>query len=115
MSAITTITESIGKIRQNANGSRSQDVIARFNYYLPPVDGSNVASTDDLELILGTKDQDARLLRVIDVRGKESNFTLDTNGFRYVQLRTALKDTISDQHIKNVYYPELDAMLKREL
>ncbi|KAF2094794.1 hypothetical protein NA57DRAFT_60213 [Rhizodiscina lignyota] len=92
-----------------------KDVFSEFNYYMPPAGGISEPSTNDLELILGTKDQDTRRLHVLDVRGKEDKFTLDQNGFRYVQLQSKMIEPESDDHIKQVYYPELDEMLRREL
>lgn len=50
-----------------------------------------------------------------DVRGLEQNFTLDTNGFRYVKAPTQFKDWNSQPQIAKEYLPELEQLLKREV
>lgn len=93
----------------------SKDVYSEFNYYLPPADGPSEPGTNDLELILGTKDQDTRRLHVLDVRGREDVFTLDKNGFRYVRMQSKMQEWETEDAIKELYNPELEDMLKREL
>lgn len=92
----------------------SVPIFADFNYYLPPQSGSGPPSTNDLELILGAKDQDTRRLAVTDARGREDEFTLDTNGFCNVRNPTKLSahDFDSDEEIENRYYGEVEQILK---
>lgn len=47
-----------------------------------------------------------------DVTGRESEFTLDGNGFQYYRHDSREKDFVDDDHIKAVYYPEVDQLLK---
>jgi hypothetical protein len=85
---------------------------ANFNYYLPPIASSQSApSTDDLELILGTKNQDTRRLPVHDLRGRFDEFQLDRNGFEVARLESEEKEFGDDERIRTVYYPEIEALV----
>jgi len=99
---------------QAHSDSMSVPIFANFNYYLSPVDGPGAPSTNDLALILGTKDQDTRRLPVYDVRGREDELSLDTNGFCYVRHRSKLDaiDFNFDERIEGGYYGEVEEMLK---
>lgn len=50
-----------------------------------------------------------------DVRGREHEFTLDSNGFHYVQAPTTFKDWSSQPQIAKEYLPELEDLLRREV
>ena len=110
----STITEPLQR-NLNLSSHGGKDVYAEFGYYLPPSGGRSEPSTNDLELIQGTKDQDTRRLLVLDIRGRGNEFDLDKNGFRYVNLHSEIENWHDDDHIKEVYYPELEEMLRREL
>jgi hypothetical protein len=86
---------------------------AKFNYYLPtPESSQSKPSTDDLELILGNKNQDTRRLPVHDLRGHFNEFELDRNGFQVVKLDSAEKGFEDDERIRRVYYPEIEALVR---
>ncbi len=92
---------------------------AKFNYYLPPNNEPEVgAATDDrdnLALILGNANADTRRLPVNDLRGREDQFTLDKNGFCVVNLDSAEKTFEEDERIKEVYYSEIEKLVKERL
>src|ERR1700739_4097548 len=46
-----------------------------------------------------------------DARGRESEFTLDRNGFALVKASTAVADFYDPDEIKRVYYPEVQRLL----
>jgi hypothetical protein len=71
--------------------------LANFNYCLPPAQPSPAAkpSTDDLELILGSKNQDTRRLPVHDLRGRFDAFALDRCGFEVVVLDRVEEDMLA--------------------
>jgi len=48
-----------------------------------------------------------------DIRGHESEFTLDTSGFQVVKSTTAEKDFTDDEKIKTEYYKEVEDLLKK--
>jgi len=50
-----------------------------------------------------------------DARGREAEFTLDRNGFALVKAPTAVADFYSPEEIKNVYYPEVERLLRDKL
>ena len=86
---------------------------AKLNYYLPtPESSQSKPSTDDLELILGSKNQDTRRLPVHDLRGRFNEFELDRNGFQVVKLDSAEKGFEDDERIRRVYYPEIETLVK---
>ena len=49
---------------------------------------------------------------VHDVRGREAEFSLDKNGFQFVNYPSAEKEFDNDERIKEVYYPEVEKILK---
>lgn len=51
--------------------------------------------------------------KVADVRGSESDYTLHKQGFQWVKSPTAQKAWDDDENIKQVYYPECEALLKK--
>ena len=86
---------------------------AKFNYYLPtPESSQSKPSTDDLELILGSKNQDTRCLPVHDLRDRFGEFELDRNGFQVVKLDSAEKGFEDDERIRRVYYPEIEELVR---
>lgn len=58
---------------------------------------------------------DPRAVRIEDARGRESEFTLDRNGFALVKAPTAVADFYDDEEIKRVYYPEVEQLLRDQL
>src|ERR1700693_5261302 len=58
---------------------------------------------------------DPREVTIEDARGRESEFTLDRNGFALVKAPTAVADFYDPDEIKRVYYPEVEQLLKDKL
>jgi hypothetical protein len=58
---------------------------------------------------------DPRDVPIEDARGRESEFTLDRNGFALVKAPTAVEDFYDHEEIKRVYYPEVEQLLRVEL
>ena len=58
---------------------------------------------------------DPREVTIEDARGRESEFTLDRNGFALVKAPTAVPDFYSPEEIKRVYYPEVERLLRDTL
>ena len=50
---------------------------------------------------------------VLDGRQAGEPFSLDRNGFVFVEHKTAVKDFFSPEELKAVYYPEVAALIKR--
>lgn len=58
-------------------------------------------------------DTEKRTVRIADVRGRSKPATLDVEGFELMTSATAVADLNDDEAIKNAYYPEVDALLKK--
>ena len=54
---------------------------------------------------------DPRQVTIEDARGRESEFTLDQNGFALLKAPTAVADFYSEDEIRRVYYPEIERLL----
>ncbi|KAG8533894.1 uncharacterized protein KY384_001635 [Bacidia gigantensis] len=89
-----------------------KDVTADFNYYLDPGDGSEPSPTYVGKPETYFRPADTRSALVHDIRGEEDKYSLDTTGFQifhHSSNETAFED---DEHIKEVYYPEIEHILK---
>src|SRR5207237_8235572 len=58
---------------------------------------------------------DPREVRIEDARGRESEFTLDRNGFALIKATTAMTDFYSPDEIRRVYYPEIERLVRDTL
>ncbi len=58
---------------------------------------------------------DPREVRIEDARGRESEFTLDRNGFALIKAPTAMADFYSEDEIRRLYYPEVEQLLRDRL
>jgi hypothetical protein len=58
---------------------------------------------------------DPREVRIEDARGRESEFTLDRNGFALIKAPTAVVDFYDPDQIKRVYYREVERLLRNTL
>lgn len=47
-----------------------------------------------------------------DVSGRENEFTLDKNGFQFVEHTSQEKDFDDEERITGVYYAEVEQLLK---
>jgi hypothetical protein len=54
-------------------------------------------------------------IRIEDARGRETEFSLDQNGFQLLKVPTQVKDFYSPEEVKSVYYPEVERLLKEKL
>jgi len=58
---------------------------------------------------------DPREMRVEDGRGRESEFTLDRNGFSLVDSPTTVVNFYDPEEVKRVYYPEVERLLRETM
>ena len=49
---------------------------------------------------------------IYDLNGRESEFSLDLQGFQVHRNSAKEKDFLDDEQIKTVYYPETEQLLK---
>ena len=93
-------------------GREPHDVVAEFNYYKDPGDGSLPAPTYIGKPETYDRPVETRTMVVHDIRGEEDKYTLDSTGFeicKHVSQETAFED---DEEIKKIYYPEVEELLK---
>lgn len=50
-----------------------------------------------------------------DARGRESEFTLDRNGFALLKAPTRVSDFYDPDQVRSVYYPEVEHLLRQQL
>ena len=50
-----------------------------------------------------------------DIRGRETSFTLDKNGFTARKNQTSLSNLEDEELVKTVYLPEIESLVKREV
>ncbi len=93
-------------------GNTPADVRTVLNYYKPNEDGSppHATYTDRPETYGRPVEEHG--VTIHDVRGREADYSLDGNGFQFVQHSSAERDFADDDHIKAVYYPETEQLLK---
>ncbi len=92
--------------------SGPQDVNTALNYHKPNEDGSppHPSYVDRPE----TYDRpfESHPVVVKDVRGQESKYSLDLNGFQFYAHSSFEKDFLSDDKIRDQYYKETEQLLK---
>ncbi|KAI9762524.1 MAG: hypothetical protein M4579_000327 [Chaenotheca gracillima] len=92
-------------------------VTATLAFFDPPSDGSPphnwVESPPEGQPQRNFGDQE-REVKIQDIRGHESSFTLDNNAFEVLQNvpPSAEKDFTDDESIKTNYYPEVEQLVK---
>lgn len=102
----------ISAAQMTLKAHEAHDVIADFNYYKDPGDGSPPAPTYVGRPETYERPSETRTMLVHDIRGEEDKYTLDTKGFqvhRHVSRETTFED---EEEIKRVYYPEIEEILK---
>lgn len=86
-------------------------VDAVLNYYVVPQDADRDPFFDG-SVIETTREYSKIPTRIADLRGHENNFSLDKQGFQLVKHSTDEKDFDDDTHIKEVYYRDIEQLLK---
>ncbi|KAL2048025.1 hypothetical protein ABVK25_011121 [Lepraria finkii] len=93
-------------------GRGAHNVVADFNSYKDPGDGSLPAPSYVGKPETYERPAETRAMVVHDIRGEEDKYTLDKTGFqiyRHVSKETAFED---EAEIKRNYYPEVEDILK---
>ncbi len=91
-------------------------VAATLNFFQPPADGSapfNHVDTPPEGLPVRNFGADPQLVPLTDIRGSESQFTLDNDAFQVIQSVPPSKETsvTSPETIEANYYPEVTQLL----
>ncbi|KAL7269019.1 hypothetical protein RUND412_008340 [Rhizina undulata] len=96
----------------------SGDVSADLNFFIPPEDGSapyNYVETPPPNTPRHNLKDDVRTVKIHDLRGKESSFSLDIAAFQpLTNIPTALyyADFENEEKITSTYYDEIREILK---
>ena len=91
---------------------KEHNVRTTLNYYKDPGDGSEphpsyVGKPETYE-----RPSTVFNVTVNDTRGHEQEYTLDKQGFQFYKRASVEKAFEDDDHIKEVYYPEVEQLLK---
>ncbi|KAL1950715.1 hypothetical protein VTO73DRAFT_5839 [Trametes versicolor] len=91
------------------------DIPTTLNYYAPVGDEAPYQYVQEPpagkpSTNIGT---DPQPVLVHDARGHESEFSLDQNGFQYVQWPSVESEFNDEERIKEKYYPEVEEILKK--
>ena len=95
-----------------SSSDRAHSIYADFNYYpqdQPIPEPINVTKPSSFL----KEPKDTRRMFVQDIRGNESSYSLDRNGFEIVHHLTEEKDFLDDDQIQKAYYPEVEELVKR--
>ncbi|KAK7996599.1 hypothetical protein PG989_004639 [Apiospora arundinis] len=96
------------------NGHQPHNVSAILNYWDDPGDGSSPTPIYiGKGRITNERPHLPHRFTISDVSGHENVYTLDGQGFQYLQHSSEEKDFVDEQRIRDVYYPECAALLKQ--
>lgn len=97
--------------------SSPSTVVANLNYFSPPKDGSKPYTTVNADPTTGDRarnwEQVPNDVEIENVRGKESEYSLDTSGFQYFRAPQKYTSFTNDEEIIREYYPESIELVKR--
>ncbi|OCK79127.1 hypothetical protein K432DRAFT_76868 [Lepidopterella palustris CBS 459.81] len=90
-------------------------VTASLSYYAPPADGSkpfNFVEPPPEGQPQRNYGESLRDVQIRDVRGRETDFTLDNNAFATISaVHSQEHDFTDDARIREVYYPEVEKLI----
>ncbi len=101
----------ISTIDRAANNS-PRDIQTTLNYFKDNEDGSPPHPTYVDRPETYNRPFVTHPATIHDLRGREDEFSLDKQGFQLVKHTSVEKDFLDDEHIKAVYYPETEQLLK---
>jgi hypothetical protein len=95
-----------------ASNFSTHDVDAILNFFKDNEDGSppQPSYVDRPETY--ARPSESHQVKITDVSGRESDFTLDKNGFQIYPHKSIEKDFLDDEQIKAQYYPDTEQLLK---
>ena len=113
---MTTQTEThTSSLPLSTSKAPSGPVIANLNFYSPPPDGSkpfNYVETPPPGEPQNNFSFEPKAVPISDLRGHESEYTLDNNAFLALSgISSKETEFRDDEHIKAVYYPEVEKLL----
>ncbi|KAI1323629.1 hypothetical protein F5Y16DRAFT_403308 [Xylariaceae sp. FL0255] len=101
--------ESLQASNSPASPSEVETVL---NYFKDNEDGTPPAPRYVDRPDSGARPFDAQTVKITNIAGREAEFSLDKQGFQVYPHVAQEKDFLDDEHIKAVYYPETEQLLK---
>lgn len=92
-----------------------KDIEAMIGYWRDPGDGSLPDKENDKEILLGHHDEVQKPMLIRDIRGSESDYSLDTHGFQVYTLPEKERNLTDVAVVKTEYFDEIASMIKKEL
>ncbi|KAF1930530.1 uncharacterized protein M421DRAFT_99821 [Didymella exigua CBS 183.55] len=88
------------------------DIVADINYF--PASGIPIPTSAWQKRYLGIGDEHTRPMTIHNVRQRQQEFDLDTNGFTFVKLKPKqrINGSSTEDEIRQDYYPELVELAK---
>jgi hypothetical protein len=88
---------------------------ADINYWPPEGTGEELVEGKIKARYLGTGDEYTRRMSILDIRGREAEFTWQECGFQVAIIPKRERNEFDKQWTEEVYYPEVAEVLKRVL
>ncbi|TRX88508.1 hypothetical protein FHL15_010623 [Xylaria flabelliformis] len=95
-----------------AGSTSPSEVEAVLNYFKDNEDGTPPAPSYVNRPETYERPVAPQNVKITNIAGREAEFTLDKQGFQVVPSVAQEKDFVDDEHIKAVYYPETEQLLK---
>jgi hypothetical protein len=81
-----------------------KDIQAMITCWRDPSDGSLPGLENDFEIFFDHHDEENRTTMIRDIRGSESEYSLDKHGFRVLTIPEKERDTTNEEIIKNEHF-----------
>lgn len=89
------------------------NVRADINYWPSEGTGEELVEGKIKARFLGTGDEYTRKMSILDIRGREGEFTWQENGFQVATLPVRERHEFDKSWTEKVYYPEVAETLKK--
>lgn len=89
------------------------DVHTTMNFFKPNEDGSPPSPAYMARPETFERPPEVHDVLIQDVTGSEDRYSLDREGFQFVPHVSAEKDFMDQDRVKDVYYKEIDELLKK--
>lgn len=101
-----------GDVKPASSSASPNEVETPLNYHKDNEDGSPPHPTYVGQPQTYERPVATHVTKITDISGREAEFTLDKQGFQVHRHVSQEKDFNDDEHIKAVYYPETEQLLK---
>lgn len=95
-----------------AGSTSPSEVEAVLNFFKDNEDGSPPAPSYVNKPETYERPVEPHTVKITNIEGHEAEYTLDKQGFQIHPHVAEEKDFVDDEHIKAVYYPETEQLLK---